>query len=245
MFKLLIADDEPRIRRGLAKNIAWNAIGFSTVKTVSNGKEALEIAEKILPHLIIIDIRMPELDGLEVIGKLREENIHSQVIIISGYDDFTYAQQAIRYGVCDYILKPINEADLYDRVLNVMDKLELAAVYTKEKKEEKTEESYKNYIIKEAMNYIDLHFREDINLAMVADNIGVHPNYLSALFTKICGKSFVKYLTGKRIEEAKKLMDGHTLKIYEISEMVGYSDYRWFSKVFKKWEGITPKKYME
>lgn len=245
MFKLLIVDDEPRIRRGLQKSIPWNAMGFSEVREAGNGREALDIVMEMNPHLVITDIRMPDLDGLQFIAEMREKNIHSQVIIVSGYNDFTYAQQAIRFGVCDYILKPINEADLYDRILNVMDKLELAAVYTREKKDKKEDPVHNNLIIKEAVSYIGEHFREDINLAIVADNIGVHPNYLSSLFTKVCGESFVKYLTGRRIEEAKKLMNGRVLKVYEISEMVGYSDYRWFSKVFKQYEGVTPKKYME
>ena len=126
MYRLLIVDDEPRIRRGLLKSIPWNSIGFTEVREAQNGREALEIAEEMHPHLLIADIRMPDIDGLQLIGLMRDKKIHSQVIIISGYSDFTYAQQAIRYGVSDYILKPINETDLYERILNVMQKLEIA-----------------------------------------------------------------------------------------------------------------------
>lgn len=242
MFKLLIVDDEPRIRQGLCESIPWNSIGFSEVYEAGNGRTAFEKVEEVRPHLVITDIRMPDMDGLQLIEKMRDNSIHSQVIIVSGYDDFTYAQQAIRFGVCDYILKPIDETDLYDRVLNVMKKLEVAEVYTSSGKKE--DSANNNIIIKEAIEYIEKHFGEDINLVSVAENIGVHPNYLSTIFTKKCGESFVKFLTRKRIEEAKKLMKDPMLKLYEISEMVGYSDYRWFAKVFKQYEGVTPKKYI-
>lgn len=246
MYKLIIADDEPRILRGLKNCIPWNAIGFSLEGTAESGKQALNLAQKIRPHLIITDIRMPDMNGLEFISAVRSLGIHSQIIIVSGYNDFTYAQQAIRYGVSDYLLKPINEDNLYDCVIQCIQKLEIATVMNPNLKKLLPDEqpnNSNNLFIAHAKSYIASHYHEDINLKEVADHLGIHPNYLSNLFSRLCNESFLKYVCKIRISKAKELMQNPQLKVYEIAELVGYSDYRWFSKLFKQYEALTPQQY--
>lgn len=113
MLKIVLADDEVFVRKGLIELIPWEEMKFTIVGEANNGKEALEMIKDLEPDLVITDIRMPLVDGLDLIRSVKE---HSQLdpffIIISGYNDFNYAQQALRYGVHDYIMKPIDEEEM-------------------------------------------------------------------------------------------------------------------------------------
>lgn len=245
MYTLLIVDDEPRIRRGLEKQIPWESMNFTTIHSAENGKQALESVMANRPHLIITDIRMPDMDGLEFIQEIRDRGIHSQIIIISGYNDFTYAQTAIRFGVSDYLLKPINENTLYNSIINCTKKLELATamepILKKWMPDSETETN--NLIVQQAKKYIREHYHETFTLKTVADELAIHPNYLCNLFSKFTGESIFNYATGIRIAKSKELLQNPQLKIYEIAEMVGYHDYRWFSKLFKQYESVSPQQY--
>ncbi|AOZ93061.1 response regulator transcription factor [Paenibacillus crassostreae] len=112
MFRVILVDDEMYTRKGLMKLIDWEACGFQVVGEADNGEDALELIKDIQPELVITDIRMPVLDGLELIRRVTEEGIADPMfIILSGYDDFNYAQKALRYGVHDFILKPVDEIE--------------------------------------------------------------------------------------------------------------------------------------
>jgi two-component system response regulator YesN len=113
MFKVLLVDDEVYVRKGLLELIQWESLKFSIVGEANNGAEALDMMEQLEPDLVITDIRMPILDGLDLIRSVNEHaGLDSIFIIISGFHDFKYAQQALRYGVHDYILKPIDEEEM-------------------------------------------------------------------------------------------------------------------------------------
>ena len=218
------------------------SLAFSLVGEAANGKDALNLVIKHRPDLIITDIRMPEMDGLALLEVIRSLSIHSLAIIISGYNDFQYAQQAIRYGVSDYLLKPIDENELYECILNCKKKLNLADS-TAQKDVQEGDKAKNNLIVKHVMEYIDTHYNQNIGLADVANAVAVHPNYLSSLFTRVMGERFSEYLGRMRIEKSKALLLRPQLKIYEVAEMVGYSDYRWFSKLFKYYVGMSPLDY--
>jgi two-component system, response regulator YesN len=113
MHKVLLVDDEMFVRKGLLNLIDWEAQGYVVAAEADNGEEALRLIPTVQPDLVITDIRMPVLDGLELIRAVSEQGGYQPAfIIISGYHDFKYAQQALRYGVHDYILKPIDEEEL-------------------------------------------------------------------------------------------------------------------------------------
>lgn len=112
MFKVMIVDDELSILEGLKRLLNWNALGFNVTYLASDGAEAYEAWKKIQPQLVITDIKMPEMDGLELSRLLKEADPNIEIIIISGYKDFTYAKEAIKHGVKSYILKPVDEEEL-------------------------------------------------------------------------------------------------------------------------------------
>ncbi len=124
MFKVMIVDDEPAIREGLKTIIDWNRIGFEVVDAAANGREALQKFERIQPDLMIMDIRMPGMNGLEVIEQLRRNHSRTHVLILSGHADFEYARRALGYGVDGYLLKPVDEVEMEQELLRVHESLE-------------------------------------------------------------------------------------------------------------------------
>ncbi|MGO4182357.1 response regulator [Paenibacillus sp. TAF43_2] len=124
MWKLLIADDEPKIRRGLAKVLPWKELGIELVGEAENGLQALELAEERKPDILFVDICMPFVDGLEFIERLRQTLERSIVIVISGHDEFRYAQQAVKLHVFEYMLKPVMKSKLETVVRKAVSELE-------------------------------------------------------------------------------------------------------------------------
>jgi len=394
-YNLLIVDDSIWIREGLTQTINWDSFGVNIVGAAEDGYEALKIIACNKVDIVISDIRMDYFDGLTLSRKIKEKYPSIQVIIISGYDDFEYAREALRYGVSDYILKPIEEEVVIkavkkcieiitekennkkkdDKIENHFKKsmpflreeflrsilsgnmysdeeikdeidtlnltitneciqvfvvkikgqlstsLSLYEICKKELKdiknieiiefkidevviiasedEKKQNDFYKqiyvilnsicNYVsekynqsitiavgksyteyskiylsykdaldsltsdistggrqvINEAVTYIKSNYSIDLSLDNVAEHVLLNPTYLSTLFKEEMNISFSKYLIYIRLEEAKKLLKNSNLKVYEVSDLVGYPNYRYFSRLFKKIEGCTPLGYRE
>ncbi|MEK8128508.1 response regulator [Paenibacillus filicis] len=123
MYSALIVDDEVMIKRSLTKLINGSGHGFQVCGEAEDGGEALSLWERLKPDLIITDISMPVMDGLELIGQIRSRGLEPEIIILSGYDDFGYAQQAMRYGIMDYVLKPVRQELLEELLAKTADRL--------------------------------------------------------------------------------------------------------------------------
>lgn len=396
MWKLVLADDEPKIRRGIEGLIKWSDYDIEIVGEAEDGEIALEVIKNTNPDIILLDINMPFLNGLELIEKVHEFNEDVIVIIISGYDDFYYAQKALKLSVFDYILKPIKKMDLDEIILKATNELKKRGKqkdylhwtsrhfdrnmdYFKEtffsqwlsnkltdeevikelnffginfsenigiiiikvvdkfgsnmvdKKWDKqlldfaiqnianedfkcsntkfiTMDDNKNVVIvmdinlipewikygRELQNKIDsyLKFHVIIEQRNVSDGIldvknvyknmieniekkskysklvlltikyidskyylnhlsvndvskafEVSPSYLSKLLKKETGFSLIDYITNTRIKKAMCIMEDPTIKIYDVAELVGYSNQHYFCRAFKKIVGISPTEY--
>ena len=119
MYTVIVADDEEEIRRGIVRKVRWEELGFRVVGEAENGAEALEMVEKLEPDLLLTDIRMPFLSGIELARSVREVLPTVQIAFLSGFDDFSYAQQAIQYNIVSYMLKPISAAELEEELRNI------------------------------------------------------------------------------------------------------------------------------
>ena len=124
MYKLLIVDDEPMIVEGLKAYILAAGYPFGAVDTAPGGREALSLMEKQLPDLLITDIRMPHLDGIGLLSAVRERKWATKVIVLSGYNDFEYVRSMAVLGIENYLLKPVNEEELYATVSATIKKLD-------------------------------------------------------------------------------------------------------------------------
>lgn len=396
MWKLIVADDEPKIRRGIENILDWQDLNVEIVGEAEDGEIALEVVKQKKPDIILLDINMPFLNGLNLLEKLKEINNKSIVIIISGYDDFHYAQKALQFNVFDYILKPVskknmeetirkavNKLDTVEKennylkwvdkqlnknmdiikthffsewlnnkltdeevlkemrffnidfgnsiglvVLKLFDKLNIEIVDKKWNSEllrfaiinllndefneinaefifdddrkniivvsnivdivewieigKKLEaEIFKylkcNVIIEQAnvtggilkiketylkmidkvedkkkcspmilltIKYIEEnYYLNDLNINSISDKLEVTSSYLSKLLKKETGLSFIDYLTNIRIKKAMYIMEDPTVKIYDVAELVGYSNQHYFCRAFKKEVGVSPTEY--
>ena len=396
MWKLVIADDEPKIRRGIGKILTWDEFNIEIVGEAEDGESALKLIQEKNPHIILLDINMPFLNGLEILQKLNDINNKSIVIIISGYDNFSYAQKAVQFNVFDYVLKPVSKKNLEEIIMKAVNKLneiEKENNYLEWAKEQLTENkdrrqkkffydwfnnkltdeqvlneikffniefgsnigimviklveklnvsaidkkwnsellefaianilndnfkelnpkfifsddkkniifiskindmlewinasnkiepeifkhlkcsviieqanistgilSIKNEYIK-IMNSVnekkkfspmvlltikyieDNYYSNDLNINDIAERLEVTSSYMSKLLKKETGLSFIDYLTNIRIKKAMYIMEDPTIKIYDVAELVGYSNQYYFSRAFKKVIGVSPKEH--
>lgn len=237
-LKLLVADDEDIIRKGIAKYIILHTERF-IVYEAKNGQEAIDLLVKYQPDIMLLDVQMPLKDGIEVMQAAKNAGLDPVIIILSGYDEFKYAQQAIRYGAKEYLLKPLRASD----ILECLDKMADKYIGAVEDDNSADEAEQTNYFIQAAKEYITEHCTENISLADVAEAAGISSGYLSTMFTQYEKCNFVDYLNKVRIEMACRYLEQKNLKNYEIAYKTGFRDEKYFSKVFKKIKGVTPREY--
>lgn len=237
--KLLIADDEDVIRRGTAKYIKLHTDRFDKIYEAENGQEAIDCILKYQPDMILLDVQMPVKNGIDVMRETAKAGLHPIIVILSGYDEFEYAQQALKYGAREYLLKPTRAADILECICRLADER-----FGKEEPEIIDDEKGRtNPLIRGAQEYITEHYTENLTLKGVAEEIGVSGGYLSTLFNQHLQCGFVDYLNKVRVDRACSYLEQNYLKNYEIAYKVGFNDEKYFSKVFKKIMGMSPKEY--
>lgn len=238
-IKILIAEDEDIIRKGVAKYLKLHTDRFGIIYEADNGQDAFDIIVKHQPDIVLLDIQMPKMDGITVMQKAAKLNYNSLFVILSGYDEFKYAQQALHYGAREYLLKPVRASD----ILACLNKLADKYIDTEEKKVEENDNEESVPFVKEAKEYVEEHYTENLTVKEVAGIIGISSGYLSTMFNQSMGQSFVDYLNQLKINHACVYLEQNYLKVYEIAYKVGFQDEKYFTKVFKKIKGITPKEY--
>lgn len=240
MYKVVIVDDEPLIAEGLKKIVDWDGYNCVVAGTASSGKEGLELVREQKPDILFTDIRMPGMDGLTMVAALRSEYENLQVIILTGYRDFEYARQALTLGVHRFLVKPSKMNELTEALETVVKKLDDAGTSRDEAEDEKSNAN--NFIVSQAVAYIEAHYRERLQLTDVAAAVYVSHWHLSKLLNGT-GKSFSDILNEIRIQKARELMDDPSLHISDISEKVGFADTAHFSRVFRKYTGMSANEY--
>lgn len=245
MKEIVVIDDEQIIRKGIGKIVELSGEGFEVTAEAENGEEGLRLILKLDPDIAIVDVKMPKMDGLEMIEHcLRHENLKTRFIVLSAYDDYAYTRRSIKLGVCDYLLKPVNRFELIGLLKEVAAKVDRSVCgKISEALESELPLSEQARVAADAMRYIEKHFYDDLSLREVAEKAGMNPNYFAGLFKKKTGVSYLDYLTAVRIEKAKELLKSTDLKVYEISQMIGYYSAKYFSKLFKHHTGMTPNEW--
>lgn len=244
MYKVLIVDDEELVRHGITLEINWNELGCMIVAEASNGIEGLEAAHRYSPDIIVTDIRMPKMGGLEMVEKLREEENNVSVIFLTAFSDFTYARTAIKLYATDYLLKPFEDGELESAVLHCIEKIKASEEISAE--EPLLKKGDKSKYVMLAIDYISKYFgKKDLNITEIADSIGVSEGHLSHIFKKETEYTVANYIIRFRMREATRLLKDCTNKVYEVADRVGYKDITYFSSTFKKIVGISPSEYQD
>ncbi len=276
MYRVVLVDDEKRIVDGLSKVVKWDRFGCQVVGTAFDAVSGAEVIRQQAPQILFTDIRMPGDNGLAMLAGLRSEFPDMKVIVLTGYREFSYAQEAIRLGVFRFLTKPSKMAEINEAMESAVAALDMefrkngnhpkaAELEIHEKTEglasqsdielrkngndqntREAEEGAGNagsFVVRQAMEYMQDHYQEKLTLQGLAEHCYVSQWHLSKLLNRFSGKSFYDLLNEIRISKAKELLADPKLKIGDISEMVGYADTAHFSKLFKKYEGISANDY--
>ncbi len=248
MTRILVADDEP-IEKAVVKKILDEAFkGEVETFLACNGREAVEVFEKEHCEVAVLDICMPGKSGIEAAEEIRKNHENSVIVFLTAYDEFGYAQKAIRVRALDYLLKPINE----DELLAVMEEgIRLAkdgrahrfGNYVDIPDKEEQANLRQAAIKKQIAEFIEKNYVNDISLSDAASAMHYSDPHFCKIFKEIFGKSFVLYLTELRIEKSKELLKDITVNVKDISAKVGFRDSNYYAKVFKRAEGMTPSEY--
>lgn len=238
MVSVVIVDDNKPIADRIANTIPWKSMDCEVVAVEYDGLQGKRAISKYLPQLIIIDVRMPNLSGLETIELTRSLIPDSKVIFISAYDEFKYAYRAIKLKAYDYLIKPFSQADLLRVIQKAMTELdqsrsEAAVVPPVESKS----------IVQKAIEYYCCHMSEIVTMDELAKLFGVSSAHFGRLVQQETGKRFMELATQMRMDKAKTLLQNGEYRVNEIGTMVGYQTYLTFYKVFSKAVGVSPTEY--
>ena len=241
----VIAEDEPPIRKNLIKKICRYNPDFLLTGEASSGKKALELVREKHPQVLFTDIRMPGMDGLELMQELRTHYPEVLLVVISGYNDFGYAQTSIRLGVTDYLLKPVDT----EQLKKTMDKLKRALI-EKNRSVDNQIDWYEDRAGKDlaaaAAELIRTRFRENLSIAEMAEELRVNPTYLSRTFKECYGMTPTRFIQEQRMDLAKRLLIQYPrMEVKEVSAFTGYTDQNYFSRVFKKETGWSPQEFRQ
>jgi two-component system response regulator YesN len=258
MLKVVVVEDEDIIRKGLIHTIDWLELDCIVVGDASDGLEGLKLIEEQRPDLVITDIKMPVMNGIEMLEiALKNHKFHS--IILTSYSEFEYAKQAISLKVFEYLLKPVDEDKLASLTEGV--KLEISQEKVMGDIIEKTRsgneivlvdldiyilpDSKVNYYVSEALKQIKLNYHEKISIESISDNLGISPSYLSRKFKDATSQTFLDILNKYRVQKAVELLNTGKYRVSEISDMTGFSEYKHFCNVFKKYTNTAPTEFIK
>lgn len=243
MYRVYLLDDEVWLLDSLEEIINWTNYNAVIVGKQTSSTKALEDIIRLDPDIVFTDIRMPDMNGIELMQKIKMCKKDIAFILVTGYSEFEYAKQAILLNAVDYCLKPIEEDTIIKALLKAQkacdNKKLLSALENKENKS--NESSSKTY--KMVKDYIHENFKDNITLNEIADFFHYNPAYISMLIKKESGKNFITYLNELKINYACELLDKTDLSINEISNMCGFENYFYFARLFKKIKNVTPTEY--
>lgn len=256
-MKILIADDEPHIRRGLER-LDWQSVGLKVCAVAKNGKEALDMARKEKPDIILSDIKMPGLDGLEMTEEFLKANPGCAVIFLSGYREFSYVKRALSMGAFEYLLKPTEPEEILEccgRVVREIKdrsqkdiamaemKYRIKELEVNEVKVERPEIEGSRGTVQEILGFLDENYGHELSLQMLAERFHFNAIYINRIIKKETGYTFLEILNNKRMHRAAQVLKNPDIKIGRVADLCGIPDQRYFSQIFKKYYGQSPRQY--
>ncbi len=253
MYRVLIVEDEDIIRKGIAYTMDWVGMGCTIIGEAANGKEGIAKIKELSPDIVLADIMMPVIDGIEMIRLAQEESVF-KAIIMTSYADFEYAKQAIELGVSAYLMKPVDEEELKKNIEKVTAEIERDNQLRQLTEKMKTADDIDTLFIKsdKENDYVQQvlagtkeRFGDKISIETFSEELGVSTSYLSRKFKEATGQTYLDFLNRYRVQQAVKLLETGTYKVYEVSDMTGFSDYKYFSTVFKKYTDSSPSDFVK
>lgn len=250
MIKTIIVEDEIFLRKGLINSIDWLSKDCYIVGEAENGEEGLNLISQLSPDLVISDIKIPVFSGLEMLKKAKEKGLDFEIILLTSYSDFEFAKTGIELEVVEYLLKPLDEELLYialDKVKKKIEDKKIINLYEKNLKDIDVIKidfnKIKNRYVNMTLEKINKNYYGRLNLKCIADELEVSVGYLSRKIKEELGETFVDILNKYRIQKSIHYLLENKYKIYEISDKVGFTEYKHFHNTFKKYLGIAPSEF--
>jgi len=259
MWKVLLVEDEVFVRESVKELIQWNELGFELIGEAGDGAEALGIIKREEPDLVLTDIVMPRMDGLELLKEARQAGSNAKFVMLTCMGEFEYVRQAMEYGASNYILKlSMSVKDLRGTLCKMNEELsrlkpsalqDAAAISdfaAMEKEEAEATDDIahtKHPEVRKILKYIEQNYNQDITVKSLSQYVMMGENYVSALFKKKMGQNLIHYLHEVRIKKAKAYLESSDLSVNEIGSMVGFMNDNYFIKIFKRLTGVTPSQY--
>ena len=248
-YTVVFVEDEEIVRREIVSSIRWEALGLALVGTAGDGAEGERLIKELEPDIVITDIRLPAQDGLAMLAACPVNH----ALILTGYTDFTYMKQAIRLGVFDYLLKPVDDDELEEALASLVQKIQ-----EEDRDVEQIKRGHKgsdfsitlpkhfnNHVIDSAVSYIVDHFSESVGLQEAATYLGVSESHLSRLFKEVTGLNFLQYLNAYRVNKSVEVMEDPKKNIAEIATSCGFPTPGYYAKIFKRFLGKTPTQFRD
>jgi two-component system, response regulator YesN len=239
--KILVVEDEILIRKNIIKKIeSMSGLSISVAGEAMDGKTAYELIQTTYPDIVITDIRMPVMDGLELIRKAEQFYPDIDYIILSSFSDFEYAQQAISLRVSEYLLKPVKVTELRKAITGIISRRQLNSQLPLPDKELNHQE-----ISHKLAEFIKNNYKESISLAQLSRKFGYSIEYLGKIFKEEMKMTPSEYITYLRIENAKSILLNYPdMDIYKVAKLSGYGENcYYFSRIFKLKTGLKPSEF--
>lgn len=257
MFRVVVIEDELTVRRGLILTTSWSDYNCEVIGEAKNGKQGVEMILELKPDIVITDIKMPLMNGLEMMEKIIT-HYHPVFIILTAFSDFNYAKKALQLGAVDYLLKPFNDEELDKTMKKVEEKARKQKQLRQEninkhgmmhqeiiRKISKSKNSEHQNIVKSIKIISEKYNDPQMNIEYLVDELAVSKSYLGRLFKKETTYTFHEFLTLYRMQKACEILKDPNIRVYEVAEKTGYKDQRYFSVVFKKYVGFTPSEFRD
>lgn len=250
MYRVMIVEDEELLRKGLIFTFDWASLNCLIVGEARNGSEGLEMIRLLNPDLVITDIKMPVMDGLTMLSQFKQASFES--IIMTGFEEFDYAKKAIELNVAKYITKPIDEKELRAAIQDIIQKINQKKHYQalESNKQISFIENVSNQNVqfdkytRQIIDYIDAHYQSRISLDDIAAELKISVGYVAKVFKESTGYSVNDYLNRYRITKSIELLKLDQYRLFEIAEMCGFSEYKYFHRVFRLYVKMSPKDFI-
>lgn len=254
LHRVLIVEDEEIIRLGLASTVDWLSMQCSVVGTAEDGDVGLKMIQELQPDIVIADIRMPGMNGMDMIDEGRKfANFRS--ILLTSYSEFEYAQRAVSIQTYEYMLKPLDEDKLRSVIARIQADIEkdrrlsqlemLSGVAPLGTPATETVDAPKDPLVDTVLQRIIECSHEKLSIESLAKELYVSPSYLSRRFKAVTGRTFLDMLNMHRVQQAVKRLNEGSESISRIAEETGFGDYKHFCEVFKRYIGQSPRSYIK
>ncbi|MGG6309279.1 response regulator transcription factor [Paenibacillus macerans] len=246
MYKLLIVDDEPQILEGMRRTLDWASYGFHRIETSETREDAIAKSVEMLPDIAIFDVCIGIDRGYEIINKLNELRLPTKYIVMSGYSEFKYAQEAIRCGVKDYLLKPVERSKLQKVIEKIIIEDLHGTLNGVNSKNTNTDPilgvAYEDLskLTGRILLMVKAEYAQNITLKSVAERFRMNSTYLGQLFLKEAHMKFSEYLMAYRMLQAREYILTTDEKISSIALAVGYPNLNYFYTHFQGYFGMSP-----